>query len=91
MRIPYPYTGVQASCRDPVTVKGDGVDLTEVALKGSQALPSGDAPYLGCSIVAPRHDQVTMDFEAADTGLMSHQNASASSRLQIPHSKRGVS
>lgn len=35
LRIPYPDTRVQATCRYSVSVKGDSVDLAEVALQGA--------------------------------------------------------
>ena len=58
--VPYPYTGVQTSCRYPLSVESNGVYLTEVTLKGTQALPGRYAPYLGCGVVASRDYQITM-------------------------------
>ena len=61
-RIPYPDACIQTACGDPVAIKRDGVDLTEMPLECPQALTCRDAPDLGCGIVASGNNQVTVDL-----------------------------
>ena len=60
--IPYSHAGVQATRSNSLPIEGNGVDLAEMALKGTQALTSPDIPKLGRRIVASRDDEVAMDL-----------------------------
>lgn len=62
MRIPYSNASIQAARRNPLPIKGDSVDLAEMALQSPQTLPRRYTPYFGSGIVASGHDQVAMDL-----------------------------
>lgn len=51
--IPYPDARVQTSRRNFLPVKGNGVDLGEMAGQCAQALALTDTPYLGGGVVGP--------------------------------------
>lgn len=90
MRIPYSDAGVQTARGDADSVERDGVDLAEVTLKGADQLAGGYAPDLRGGIVAPRDDEIAMNFQASDAGLMAHQNGSRGTRRDVPDAQRSV-
>ena len=72
MWVPYPDAGIQASSCNSLAIESNSVNLAEMPLQGTQALPAGDAPDLGGGIVASGYDKVAMNFQAAYAGLVPH-------------------
>ena len=91
MRIPYPNASVQTPSRNPLPIECNSVDLAEMSLQSSQTLPGRNAPYLSRGVVAPRYDQITVDFKTAHAGLVAHEYIGACSRGDIPDTEGGVS
>jgi len=89
--IPYPNTSVKASSRHPVAIECNRIDLAVVSLEGNKAAAFRDAPHLGRSIIAARYDNIAMDFKAADTGLVAHENVFAVASPDIPDSESRIS
>lgn len=90
LRIPDTDTCVQASGRYTMTVKGQSIDLTKMAMERAKTFACGYSPDPGCRIIAARDHQVAMDFNTAHTGLMTGQDPQTRARDQVPNTKRGV-
>lgn len=89
--VPYPDTGVQTARRNLSPVKGNSVDLTEMASKSTQALAFRYAPYLGCCVIGAGHYDVTVDFETPDTSLVADEDVLAETLLKVPNAERSIS
>ena len=74
VRIPNSHTGIQASSRDSPAVKCNGVNLTEMTMKGPQTLALGDAPDPCCRVVASGRNQIAVDLDTSDARLVAHKN-----------------
>lgn len=73
--IPYPHAGIQTAGGNSLAVKGDGVDLAEVALQGAQALAGLDVPDFGGRVVASGYYEIAVDLQASYTRLVAHEYA----------------
>lgn len=89
--VPDAHAGVETASCDPLSVKGDGVDLAEVAVQCAQAPSLGDTPDPGCRIVATGNYNIAVDLQAPDTGQMANENVLAESGLDIPYPQRCIS
>lgn len=91
MWVPDPDARVQRSSGDPDSIKGDGVDLAEVALQRPETSSLGDAPHSSRGVVAARHDNVVFDLQTSHAGLMADEHVLAESSLDVPDAQRRVS
>lgn len=91
VRIPNANARVQTSRRYSLAVKGNRVDLTEMAGQRAQASALRNTPDLRSSVIAPRNNNVAMDRKAPNTSLVTYKNTPTSPRHQIPDSQRRVS
>jgi hypothetical protein len=55
-----------------------------MSLEGMEATTLRDTPNFGSSIVAARNHNITLDLQAADTGLVANKNLLANAGLDIP-------
>ena len=60
--IPDSHAGVQTTSSNPLPIKSDGIDLTEMTLQCTQTLAGPNIPKLGGRVIAARDDKVTMDL-----------------------------
>ena len=84
MGIPDAHARIQAPGGNLLAIKSNGVNLTEMPGQCPQTLSTLDTPDLGCGIVATRDDEVAVDFETTDAGLMSVQNSLQLSGHEVP-------
>ena len=89
--VPDAHACVQTASRDPLSVKGDGVDLAKVAVQCAQAPSLRNAPDPGRRIVTARNYNIAVDLQAPDAGQMANKNVLAESSLDIPYPQRGIS
>ncbi len=69
-RIPDTNIGVKTAGNNSLAVKGNGVDLTKMALECLQTPPFRYAPDSGKCIVASGNHNVAFNLEAADARLV---------------------
>lgn len=88
--IPDTHARVKTSSYNSVTIKSDGIYLTEVSRKSMQTSAFGNAPDLGRCVVTPRYDYVTLDFQTSNAGLMTDEDISANALPDIPNPQGSV-
>lgn len=89
--VPDSDAGIQASRCYPEAVESNGIDLAVVTLESMETAPFRDTPNPSCSIVAARNDNISLDFEAADTSLVPNKDVAADACPDVPHSEGGIS
>jgi hypothetical protein len=88
--IPDTDASIQTACSNALSVKGNGIDLTEVTLQRPETSSFTNAPDSRCGVVTSGDDQISVDFETANTCLMTHEYVFALALLNIPDAKSGV-
>lgn len=91
MRIPYPYTSVQTPRRDLLAIKRNGVYLAKMARQYAQTLSLRNRPDPRRRVVAAGRDEVPVDFDAADTGLVADEDVLADAFGYVPDAQGCVS
>jgi|HigsolmetaGSP13D_1036239.scaffolds.fasta_scaffold00653_4 hypothetical protein len=86
MRVPYPDTRVKAASRNSLAVKGNRINLAEMAGKSPQTAAFGDTPYACCRIIASRNNKISMNRQASYTCLVADQDVPTHASREIPNS-----
>lgn len=83
-RVPNPDVRVKTARDDSLAIKGDGIDLAEMALQSLKAAAFRDAPYASKGIVATGYNNVTLNLKASNARLMANENVLAKTSPDIP-------
>ena len=89
--VPYSDAGIQTPGSNSSAVKSNGIDLTEMARKGSVTPSFRNTPYTRHSVIASGDDDIPVDGKASDTRLVADQDIPTCSRNQIPYPKGAIS
>lgn len=90
LHVPYPDTRVQASGCHPLTVEGDGVNVAIMTSKGVETPALRDTPDFRRCVVAPGDNNVALDLQAANAGLVADEYVLAQPGSNVPYSESGV-
>lgn len=91
MSVPYSDAGIKTTGHHSLAVKRNGIDLAKVTSESMQASTFGNTPNLGGSVIASRHNNVSLDFQASNTGLVTNQDVPTYTLPDIPHSQVSIS
>lgn len=90
LRIPNPHTRIQTPRRNPLPIKRNRIDLAEMSMQDLKTLALAYTPYACLGIIGSGGNQITVDFEAPDGGLVANEDLFADSGPHVPDAEGGV-